>query len=398
MAGRRHQDQAHGRGALVTEAPVLTDAAVADEFTAIVAPDDGAAVLDDVRDFLARFVSFPSTAAHCAVTLWIAHAHMVGVFESTPRLALLSPEPGSGKTRVLEVAELLVPDPCPVLNASPAAIFRLIEQSRPTLLFDEVDAVFGRTGKGDDSSEDLRGLLNAGHRRSATIPRCVGPNHSVQQFPVYAAVALAGLGDLPSTLMSRSVVIRMRRRAPGEQVEPFRRRLAAPIGTALHDRLATWATKVATACGNAWPDMPDGITDRPADVWEPLLAVADAAGNHWPTLARQACIDLAKPAGETARSLGIHLLEDLRTVFAEDRALHTVTILDRLHHLDEAPWGNLRGEPIDARGLSRLLTQYGIRSKDIKLDGQNLKGYRREDLTDAWARYTPTTPGPDEPP
>jgi hypothetical protein len=130
-------------------------------------------------------------------------------------LALLSPEPGSGKTRTLEVLEDLVPAPMHVLSASTAAIFRTIEVEQPTLLLDEVDAIFGRRGK-DDNNEDLRALLNAGHRIGATIPRCVGPSHEVRRFPVYAAVALAGLGDLPDTLMTRSVVIRMRRRAPGE--------------------------------------------------------------------------------------------------------------------------------------------------------------------------------------
>jgi hypothetical protein len=355
---------------------------------------EGEMLLDDVAMFLGRFVAFPSAAAQSAATLWAAHAHMISVFESTPRLAVLSPEPGSGKTRVLEVLELLVPDPVPVLNASPAAIFRLIAQSRPTLLFDEVDAVFGRTGKGDDGSEDLRGLLNAGHRRSATIPRCVGPTHAVEHFPVYAPVALAGLGDLPDTLMSRSVIIRMRRRAPGEQVDAFRRRIVQPPGHQLRDRLAAWARKVATKCGDAWPDMPDGVTDRPADVWEPLLAVADAAGGAWPRLAREACLELTQATSDSANSLGVRLLADLRDVFGDAHALHTTTILDRLHALDEAPWGHLRGELLNSRGLSKLLSQYSradgtpIRSRDVKIDGHTLKGYYRADLADAWLRYT----------
>ena len=121
--------------------------------------------------------------------------------ENSPRLALLSPEPGSGKTRTLEVLELVVPRPMHVLSASPAAVFRSIESEHPTLLLDEVDAIFGKRGT-DDGAEDLRGLLNAGHRAGATIPRCVGTHHEVKRFPVFAAVALAGLGDLPETLMT----------------------------------------------------------------------------------------------------------------------------------------------------------------------------------------------------
>lgn len=351
----------------------------------------GEHLLDDVRELLGRFVAFPSTAAVAAVTLWAAHSHLVHVGENSPRLALLSPEPGSGKTRTLEVLELLTPAPMSVLSASPAAVFRSIEAERPTLLMDEVDAIFNRRG-GDDGAEDLRALLNAGHRRGATIPRCVGPRHDVVRFPVYCAVAMAGLGDLPDTLMSRAVIIRMRRRAPGERVEPFRRRLHAATGHELRDRLAGWAQAVAEAVGDAWPEMPAGVTDRPADVWEPLLAVADAAGGHWPATARTACVELAAVAENREASLGVRLLADLRTVFADRETMHTETILDALHKLDESPWADLRGKPLDPRGLARRLRQYGITSVDVKIADLNRKGYRREHLWDTWTRYLAPSP------
>ncbi|MER5862081.1 DUF3631 domain-containing protein [Kitasatospora sp. NPDC002040] len=76
--------------------------------------------------------------------------------------------------------------------------------------------------------------------------------------------------------MSRSIVIRMRRRAPNETVEPFRERINEPEGHVLRDRLADWAESVRELVDGAWPEMPDGVTDRPADVWEPLLAYITA--------------------------------------------------------------------------------------------------------------------------
>ncbi len=363
------------------------------------AASTAARLLDEVRAFIGRFVSFPSAAASVAVTLWAVHAHLVHVGENSPRLALLSPEPGSGKTRTLEVLELLVPSPMSVLSASPAAVFRSIEAENPTLLMDEVDAVFNRRGS-DDGAEDLRALLNAGHRQGATIPRCVGPRHDVVRFPVYCAVAMAGLGDLPDTLMSRSVIIRMRRRAPGERVEPFRRRLHASDGQILRGQLAVWTLAVADEVRDAWPELPQGITDRPADVWEPLLAVAEAAGGHWPVTARAACLELAKVAVSREASLGVRLLADLRDIFGEHDVLPTETILDKLHKLDEAPWGDLHGKPLDARGLARRLRQYEITSLKVKVDGRALQGYRREHLWDAFTRYLAplaTAPEPAEP-
>ncbi|CAN5830724.1 hypothetical protein BH24ACT3_BH24ACT3_11470 [soil metagenome] len=351
---------------------------------------DPARLLCDVETFLGTFVAFPTEHARVAATLWTAHAHAVDAFESSPRLALLSPEPGSGKTRALEVLELVTPLPMHVLSASAAAIFRSIEKAVPTLLFDEVDAIFGRRGK-DDGNEDLRALLNAGHRRGATIPRCVGPTHDVRRFPVYAAVALAGLGDLPDTLMSRSVVVRMRRRAPGENVRPFRHRLAAPEGHALRDRLAAWADAAQDGLRDVWPAMPDGVTDRPADVWEPLLAVADAAGGIWPERARAACVELTRANVARDASLGIRLLSDLRAIFGDEDRLSTETILERLCAVEEAPWADLRGRPIDARGLARRLGAFEICSTKVRIDDKSVRGYRREDLFDAWQRYCPAT-------
>jgi len=363
---------------------------------------DPAALLDEVHEFIGRYVAFPSEAAAHAVTLWAAHCHAPDSFESTPRIALLSPEPGSGKTRTLEVLELLTPRPMHALNASTAAIFRSIEKSRPTLLIDECDAIFTKRGK-DDSNEDLRAMLNAGHRKGAVIPRCTGLQHDVTLFPVYAAVALAGLGDLPATLMSRSVVIRMRRRAPGERVEPFRVRQATAGAKPLADRLAAWMKDASAALTGSYPKMPPGITDRPADVWEPLIAVADAAGGDWPKRAREACAELAAAAETGEASLGVRLLADLAEVFAIrddhgnptgelEKELPTKAILDRLKALEESPWNALgkRGEPLDARGLAMRLRGYGVTSGNLpRDDGTRRKGYFASGFADAWMRYLP---------
>src|ERR1051325_8280295 len=186
----------------------------------------GERVLQKVYDFLGRFVSYPNEHSHVAHTLWVVHTHMMDAWDSTPRLAFLSAEPASGKTRALEITELLVPHPVATVNVSPAYLFRKVgSEEGATILYDEIDTVFGPKAK---DNEDIRGLLNAGHRRGATTGRCVmrGQEAALEELPAYSAVALAGLGWLPDTIMSRSVVIRMRRRHAGEHVQPFRRRIS----------------------------------------------------------------------------------------------------------------------------------------------------------------------------
>jgi hypothetical protein len=233
-------------------------------------------ILDDLSAFLTRFVAYPSLHALNAHTLWVVHTHLMDKWESTPRLAFLSPEPGSGKTRALELTETLVPRPLQSINTTVAALFRNISDpdGSPTILFDEIDTIFGPRAK---EHEDIRALINAGHRRGAIIHRCVLKGKTIEtvKFPAYCAVALAGLGQLPDTILTRSIVIRMRRRAPHEQVEPYRLRTHEPEGYRLRDRLQDWAEQIRPSLVTN-PTMPDGVSDRNADVWEPLIAVGSA--------------------------------------------------------------------------------------------------------------------------
>ncbi|HEY3564551.1 MAG TPA: hypothetical protein VGL96_06075, partial [Casimicrobiaceae bacterium] len=150
------------------------------------AVDVGASLLDELYSLLRKFVAYPSDDATVAHALWIAHAHAMDAWESTPRLAFLSPEPGSGKTRALEITETLVPNPVEAINATPAYLFRKVAdpEGLPTILFDEIDTLFGPRAK---ENEEVRGILNAGHRRGAMAGRCVvrGKTVETEELPAY---------------------------------------------------------------------------------------------------------------------------------------------------------------------------------------------------------------------
>ncbi|WP_405740427.1 DUF3631 domain-containing protein [Streptomyces sp. NBC_01525] len=357
---------------------------------------DGAALLNEIEAFHRRFNVFPRQAAYVAVTLWDAHAHLFDAFDSTPRLAFLSPEPGSGKSRALEIVNTLVPRALATVNASANALFRVVtsDAGRPTLLFDEIDTIFGPKAGGN---EELRGFLNSGYRRGASSLRCVGEgtNQSAAPFPSFCAVAIAGLGSLPDTILTRSVIIRMRKRAPNEKVEPYRQRIHEKEGHALRDRLAEWADQVRDDVTDAWPQLPDGISDRPADVWEPLLAVAEAAGGDWPERARAACVELVAAATDgDPVSVGVQLLTDLRDkVFQGVDRMPTAAILAILLELEDAPWADMNGRPLTSRGLAKMLGEYvtsnntPIKPRSIRTSSGVPKGYYAEDLVDAWDRY-----------
>jgi hypothetical protein len=364
--------------------------------------NDGAALtqlLDDIKRYLSRFVIYPSEHELHAHALWIAHTWLMDCWESTPRIAFLSPEPASGKSRALEVTEPLVPRPVHAVNTTPAYLFRKVSDpaGSPTILYEEIDTVFGPKAK---DNEDIRGMLNAGHRRSATAGRCVVRGNVIQteELPAYCAVALAGLNDLPDTIMTRSVVVRMRRRAADEPVEPWRLRVNAPEAAKLYERLKKWSVSARKQLvGDFWPTMPLGVDDRDADVWEALLVVAELAGDRWDRAARAAAVNLVTASRRRPASIGVLLLHDIKKVFDKfdgvDIKLTTETIIAGLVAMDEAPWSTIRkGEPIDSRSLSRRLGKYGIGSKPQRVGEDVFKGYSRAQFQDAWNRY----PVPDD--
>jgi hypothetical protein len=367
--------------------------------------EEGARVLDAVHTFTGRFIVYPSEEAHVAHTSWIAHTHLMEAWEGTPRLGAMSPVWGSGKTRLLETTALLVPRPIEAVNTSPAFLFRKIAdpEGRPTLLHDETDAIFGPSAR---EHEDLRALLNAGHRKGAVVGRCVinGKTVTPVETPAYCAVALAGLGDLPDTLASRSIVIRMRKRAPGETVEPFRRRIAEREAEPIRARLEAWAARIEPTIIGVWPELPPEVQDRDADVWEPLIAVADAAGGRWPDLVRASAVSFVSNLREERQpSLGVQLLADVRTAFGCLGQMATADLLEALNAMEEAPWGDMRGRApgargLEAGGLAALLKPFGVKSKQIRESSKTRKGYVVADLADPWSRYLSPSRGNSETP
>lgn len=350
-----------------------------------------ASLLEEVRGFLRRFVVM-SDAQLDAVTLWAAHTHAIDAADATPYLHASSAEPRSGKTRLLEVLELLVHEPVATVNISDAALFRVVQEQRPTLLFDEVDAIFGPKANGN--REDLRGMLNAGYRRGATVRRMGGAKMTqLETFSVFCPKALAGIGALPGTIADRTIAIRLLRRVREERVERFRRRLAAPEGHELRDRLADWLEPQLEELERAEPVLPDALDDRAQDCWEPLFAIADLAGGAWPARTRLAALALADERAEESASLGVRLLADLHAVFEEsgETRLRTADLLERLCRVEESPWGDWYGKTLSAQALSKLLQPYRIKTMTIKVEGEPVRGYKREQFEDAWARQTGVT-------
>ena len=369
-----------------------------------VTPSNGADVLNAVHKTLTDFVVWPSESASIAFTLWIAATHAQTAWDHATRFVFKSPIKRCGKTRTEELGREIVHRPLPTANISPAALTRAIDQDDPpTIVIDEADAIFGKGNKAREGSEDLRGILNAGHSHGWPYLRWDIKTKSLDECPTFAMAMLAGIGDLPDTIEDRAVVVSMRRRAKGEGVRAFRRRRVVPSLHDLRDRLHEWVTAHVDKLEHIEPDLP--VEDRQADVWEPLVAIADLAGGDWPDRAQAACINLCSIERDDESTAGERLLVDLRTIWDKDAEhmptndhIATSVILERLHGLEESPWGDWFGKPLGARSLARLLRPYGVRSVTFRLnENETPKGYALSDLADPWHRYATTaTPQQDD--
>jgi hypothetical protein len=366
-----------------------------------IGPDVGSDVLDRVDEFLARFIVYPDIHACHAHALWIAHCWLMDVWRFTPRLLFVSPEAGCGKTSALEITSYLVPRPDFVGDLTPAGLYYSIDESikdcgsRPTMLYDEVDTVF-RPGR---DAREMRRLIDIGHDRRATVKRKM--RTQTEEFQVFTAMAMAGLmaaADVPSTIRTRSVVVQMQPPTPDEKKGLDRwdrdndgnRRTHPPEVVALRDLVALWVEFVHEQAHEHFPRIPDEVGNRDADVWEPLLTVAELAGGRWPEMARVAAVAVVAGSAVSAEpSRGVRLLWDIRAVFDEQgtEKLFTEKLLGELKRLDESPWESLK--PIT---MAKLLKPYGVTPEDQRIGETVRRGYQREYFRDAWLRFPPPKP------
>lgn len=259
----------------------------------------GDQLLNLLRQWIGNYARFPSAAALDAVTLWVMHSHMRDekgtlIFRATPRLYLLSSEPGSGKSKVLELCNMLCPATYGLtLEPTAAGLTHTIGNEHATVFIDEGDVMFGAGQR----KSAVRAVINGGYERHGTMLN--GKGSKATRVPVFGALALAGLdvlekgtGDTLTALLSRGVRIRMKK--AGKDDRPAKvTRVTEDQGEKMKAWLEAWASQVLDSIKDYQPDMPEEVDGRPEQIWEPLVAISDAAGGEWPERARAACVELA---------------------------------------------------------------------------------------------------------
>lgn len=347
-------------------------------------PVSGVELLAELHATFARYVVMPNQAlTTCA--LWAIHTWTHEAARVSPILAVTSPEKRCGKTTLLEVLGALCRRSLATANITAASLYRTVEKYRPTLLVDEADTYFG-------SSDELRGILNSGHRRrSAIVTRCVGEDSEPRIFSTWAPKAIALIGKLHPTLSDRSIEIALRRRSLGETVQRWR----DDSFPELRRKLARWAADNKNTLTNARPESPAGLHDRELDNWEPLFAIAETAGGEWPQRARQAAIALSRAEDDSAR---VMLLADIQGLFNDSGSdwIPSAELCGLLAEMESRPWPEWgrAHKPITPRQLAGILEPFGIKPKPARREGASAgtRGYFLADFSDAFKRYLSTPP------
>jgi DNA polymerase-1 len=348
-------------------------------------PVAGDALLAELVGYFAKYLILPHRGADL-LAIWVVHSYAFDLGRVTPILDVHSPEKRCGKSRTLSLLARAVRRALPASNITPSAIFRSVETAQPTLLIDEADSFL-------KDNEELRGILNSGHSRElAFVVRTVGDDHEPRKFSTWSPKVIALIGTLPATLADRSITLPLRRKTKDETVARLPRDLRTD---ALVARVVRWVADNADALRRAEPAIPAFLHDRAGDNWEPLLAIADTVGGPWPERAREAALVFSGGSDDATETLAIKLLADIRAVFVAKAvdALHSADLVDALVALDDRPWSELnRGKPMTTVRLASLLRPFGVKAKQLKLDGVNLNGYQLALFEDAFARYLPTDP------
>jgi Protein of unknown function (DUF3631) len=359
-------------------------------------------ILYEVETFIRRYVVLSEPAA-TIVTVWIAHVFAFAAFEFTAYLIVTSATKRSGKSRLLEVIEVLLGAlAVSTANISPASLFRLIDANPGVaVLFDEVDRI------PKEKAEDLWGLINSGWREGGKAHRQSGVKmETLTAFSTFSPKVLCGIGQpLPDTTNDRGCHVRMERRLPSESVERLRLRKAGAEVAPIREALTAWANQATIErLSHAQPSFPPGMSnDRLMDVVEPLFAIVDEASGEWPKRVRSAVLSLEEVAEQIAEEeLGVLALRHVFDAFTKKQAtkLFTDDILAYMVTLDEGPWAEWWGDKVKAgetigpaRRLRRLLDRFDkVKPKTVRIDDVTKKGYDLERIQLAASRYLPVTP------
>jgi Protein of unknown function (DUF3631) len=324
--------------------------------------------VDLLEQIVRVFATYVDTEPHYLVglALWALHTHNYKWYPKSPRLSILSPVHNCGKSTVLDILGAMAWQSKRLIDPTVAATFRLA--NKHTLLIDEVDNM--------SIIKNMRSILNDGHSEGGSVTR-TGKDGNVISYPVYGPVALAGIGRLPATLMSRSLIIRLHRSTKAMERFVPREQHYAPA-------LYAWAEQ---AILNPKPILLAQLVGREADKWRPLIAIADYFDRG--EIAREVALKFLEESG--ALDIKESVLRDTERVFtrANTGILTADTLYEKLREDEEGDFeADYEEHKITKRMIGNILADFQIRTKPYRYKGGTpQRCWFKEDFEEMWERY-----------
>jgi hypothetical protein len=339
--------------------------------------DDGEQLVSAIEQWFRRFVVVVYDDIRIVLSLYVLYSYLWECFYYCPYISVTSPTPRCGKTTLATLFTWLCRRAILSVEISRAALFHTVDQLRPTLVFDENDGLL--------ADRHIRALINAGFQREAAVLRCMG--ETIVPYKVGCPKILCTIGQLPATIYDRCILVPMKRAKREERVEKLDGQLHRQAAVQLSEAIANWANvnrqKIADCYSSSLVDF---LHAREADLWGPLFAVAAVAvpGRLNELKAAPVRMIREKSKHDLDLSSAVRLLCDLKAIFVLERTDRILTerILAELQRLPGSPWNGL-----SSNALANYLRPFGIKSKQLWIDGRNQHGYRFQDFQDSFERY-----------
>lgn len=360
-----------------------------------------ACILDEVSDFVSGYIA-ATQSQRDAMVLYAAATHALHVFPTFGRMLFSSEAEASGKTMAMMITAALSANPLDAsgtpyaLTSALAAAGNTPEQPAPTLFYDEISGLFGRSGLAA-SRNPIADILRKGYKSGATSQWSV--NRVNEKFSVYTPFLMTGLRvAIPRDIRSRSVCILME---PGTPRRYFDAREAEPYACEL---AASLARTVRTCVPDIGAFRARGIhpklKDRKLEIWEPLAAVAYIlGGQRWLNRCVSAFKDLAlAESDEIALTPRQQTIRDVAAVAASSPRVTVLdggtefvgglVIVDELRRL-----GSPRYQGRTEAGLALLVSDaLPVNTVQLRIGGERVRGYYVADIEAAWDKIRPDEP------
>ena len=371
------------------------DPALSDVFSFRFSGGSEVAVITKIETYIDKYVALSDSAYTLPLALWTMGTHIYNEFDAYPYLVITSLTKRSGKTRCSEVLSFLSANPRNFSAMSGAALYRVIEQEHPTIVFDEAETL------SSEAASTQRSVLNVGYRKGQLIPR-VGIRGAVENFDTYCPKMFVLIGDVYDTLKDRSIILPMRRQEPKER---FLYTLAKNEGNAIAAELGriTRKNKAAILAQYQVHTGLDFLGDRDEEIWTPLFILAYMFCPDRMETLKHAAMDMAtEKTADSKRYINLKdqegkaveeeyaqkLLIDLYGLFLDgSRVLSTVRALDGLRAIPVAPWRKFRGSGLSAHDLRNMLSRFGVKPVTVREPkagkgeyGKVLRGYKKVDV------------------